>query len=285
LIALGEANRRKQLRLNEAHDTLEQRVAERTGELSRTLEKLEREIRVRIGIEDQLRNLSQNLMTIQDEERRRIARDLHDSAGQTLAAIKMSLAMLEQAEPSSEASKVQKLFEDLKALADEALKEIRTTSYLLHPPLLDEAGFASAARWFAQGFTKRSGIQVHCDLPQKLERLPEGVELALFRVLQESLTNIHRHSGAKAATIKFTLNGAGIELQVSDNGRGLSNEQLNRLQQSDGGAGVGIAGMRERIRGLGGHLLLESNKEGTTITVNLPDPNRTNANTTKASVA
>jgi signal transduction histidine kinase len=267
LIALGEANRRKQLRLNESHDQLERRVAERTAELSHALAKLESEMRVRKEVEEQLRHLSIHLMTIQDEERRRIARDLHDTAGQTLAAIKMSLAMLRQSEWRGSQTEV--LLNDLNALTDEALREIRTTSYLLHPPLLDEAGFASAARWFAEGFTKRSGIQVHCDLSEHVERLPEAVELALFRVLQESLTNIHRHSGATAASVKFCRETCMTELQVSDNGRGLSAEQIKQFQESDGGAGVGIAGMRERVRGLGGELKVRSNGTGMTITVTI----------------
>jgi signal transduction histidine kinase len=291
LIALGEANRRKQLRLNEAQEKLEHRVAERTSELSHTLKDLESEIGVRKRVEEQLRRLSIHLMTIQDEERRRIARDLHDSAGQTLAAIRMSLAMLQQAQPDrsrAEDGKAEKLFNDLNALTDEALKEIRTTSYLLHPPLLDEAGFCSAARWFVAGFTKRSGIEVRCEVPEDAERFPEPVELALFRVLQESLTNIHRHSGATAALVRFVRNSPGIELQITDNGRGLSSEQLQRLCKSDGGggAGVGIAGMRERIRGLGGQLVVQSNGKGTSVAVTLSDAHATtNHSGSKSSAA
>lgn len=285
LIALGEANRRKQLRLNEAQEKLEHRVAERTAQLSRALSELESEIAVRKGVEERLRGLSVHLMTIQDEERRHIARELHDSAGQTLAAIRMSLAILEQEQPVAANPKIEKLLCDLNALTDDALKEIRTTSYLLHPPLLDEAGFASAARWFVAGFTKRSGIQVQCDVPDNAERFPEAVELALFRVLQESLTNIHRHSGATAATVKFAHNHDGIELHVSDNGRGLSSEQLKRLRESDGGAGVGIAGMRERLRGLGGQVVVQSNGIGMTLTARLPEPRHETANRAPANSA
>jgi signal transduction histidine kinase len=288
LIALGEANRRKQLRLNEVQEKLEQRVIERTSELSRALDDLESEIGVRKQVEEQLRRLSVHLMTIQDEERRRIARDLHDSAGQTLAAIRMSLAMLEQVQQNGYSvrnPRIEKLFNDLNALTDEALKEIRTTSYLLHPPLLDEAGFCSAARWFVDGFTKRSGIQVQCEIPEHAERFPEAVELSLFRVLQESLTNIHRHSGATAANVRFVRNATGIELQITDNGRGLSSEQLKRLCESDGGAGVGIAGMRERIRGLGGQLAVQSNGKGTTVAVSLSDSEATANNGSKGSAA
>ncbi len=270
LIALGDANRMKQLRLNEAHDKLDQRVRERTAELAQALATVESEIKVRMEAEEHLRSLSVHLMTIQDEERRRIARDLHDTAGQTLAAIMMNLEMLRQAESS--APHIGALVNDLTALTDEALQEIRTTSYLLHPPLLDEAGFASAAEWFAEGFAKRSGIQVQCDMPEIVERLPAAVELALFRVLQESLTNIHRHSGATAASIRFIQDAARIELQVSDNGRGLSAEQLKRFHESGGDKGVGIAGMRERLHGLGGKLAVQSNGTGVTIVVTLSVP-------------
>jgi signal transduction histidine kinase len=276
LIALGEADRRQQLELNEAHDELERRVATRTAELSQALAKLESEIGVRKNIEKRLRTLSLHLMQVRDEERRRMARDLHDSAGQTLAAIKMSLAMLEQT--ASAGPETLKHFNDLNALADEALREIRTTSYLLHPPLLDEAGFASAARWFVEGFKKRSGIQVGCEVNEPDERLPEAVELALFRVLQESLTNIHRHSGATSAAVKCVHHCGGVELEVSDNGRGLSPEQLKRFQESDGGSGVGIAGMRERVRSLGGRLSVQSNGNGMTLTVSLSNAQQKSAN-------
>ena len=194
LIALGETNRRKQLQINAARDQLDQRVRERTAELSQALSNLESEIRERQLAEQQLRRLSVRLMTIQDEERRRIARDLHDTTGQTLTAIKMSLAMLRQA--GSHAAPALRLLDDLNALTDEALQEIRTTSYLLHPPLLDECGFASAARWFVEGFTKRSGIAVQCEIFDPMERIPQDLELVLFRILQEALTNVHRHSGA-----------------------------------------------------------------------------------------
>jgi signal transduction histidine kinase len=288
LIALGEANRRKQLRLNEtilalttearerkraeeelrqAHDESEQRVVERTAELSRALARLESEIKVSEKKEEQLRNLSLRLMTLQDEERRRIARELHDSAGQTLAAMKMSIALIRRSNMASPA--FSRLVDDLDALADEALQEVRTTSYLLHPPLLDEAGIASAARWFVEGFARRSGIQVDCHVPEKMDRPSRDCELVLFRVLQESLTNVHRHSGASAASIRLTCDTDQLQLEVCDNGRGIPEERLRRFNTSVG-TGVGITGMRERVRELGGRLEIRSVKTGTTISVALP---------------
>jgi len=256
LIALCETNRRKQLRINEARDELEQRVRERTQELSQAL-------RQREFTEEELRHLTVRLMTVQDEERRRIARDLHDSAGQTLSAIKMSLTMLRRA--GSESTPGERLMDDLNALTDEALQEIRTTSYLLHPPLLDECGFASAARWFVEGFTKRSGIQVHCDFPRQMERFPANLELVLFRILQEALTNVHRHSGATSATVSLRTEGARLTFEVSDDGHGVPEEHLTRLRESDGSSGVGLAGMRERVHELGGEMSIHSEKTGTTI--------------------
>lgn len=288
LIALGDANRRKQLRLNEAvvaltneaaerrraqqdlrqaHDVLEQRVEERTAELSQALARLGAEVGVRKQAEEQLRHLSLRLMTLQDEERRRIARELHDSAGQTLAAIKMTAARVEQA--GRAVPGLPRLTGELNALADEALQEVRTTSYLLHPPLLDEAGIASAARWFVEGFAKRSGIEVSCDIPEDLTRQPREYELVLFRVLQESLTNVHRHSGASAADIKLALDGDRLTLEVTDNGNGIPEELLKNLETAEK-SGVGIAGMRERVREIGGGLEIQSGERGTTVSVVLP---------------
>lgn len=289
LIGFGQANRTKQLRLNntidaltteaterqraeaelrKAHDELELRVIERTSELSRALKQLESEIGVREQAESGLRHLSLRLMTLQDEERRRIARDLHDTAGQTLAAMKMSIALIRQLEGA--APGLQSLLDDLDALADEALQEVRTTSYLLHPPLLDEAGIASATRWFVEGFARRSGIQVHCDIPDKMERPSRACELVLFRVLQESLTNVHRHSEANAATIRLARTNDVFQLEISDNGKGISEERLRNFETSPHKAGVGITGMRERVRELGGHIEIRSLNPGTSICVTLP---------------
>ncbi len=289
LIVIGESNRRKRLRLDDsvvaltaetnerkraeeelqrAHDELEKRVAERTAELSQALAELESEVSVRKEAEERLRSLSVRLMTLQDDERRRIARDLHDTSGQTLAAIKMTGALIHQAGASLPS--MQQYLEDLAALTDTAIQEIRTTSYLLHPPLLDEVGIASAARWFVDGFAKRSGIQVRCDVPEKMERPPRNCELVLFRVLQESLTNVHRYAAASSASVQLRCEDGRIILAISDNGRGIPEERLERLRAAGASEGVGIAGMRERVRELGGQLDLFSNQEGTTVSVAIP---------------
>jgi len=289
LIWLGEASRRKQLRLNaavvaltaetnerkhaeaglqRAHDELERRVVERTAALSSVLAELESEINGRKETEEQMRCLSVRLMTFQDEERRSIARDLHDTTGQTLAALKMTLSLLER--KAAKVPEMSELMADIEALADEAMQEIRTTSYLLHPPLLDEVGITSAAQWFVEGFAKRSGIQVACDLPEKMERLQRNCELVLFRVLQESLTNVHRYSGASAAGVKLRLENDHLKLEISDNGKGIPEDRLQLVRRSGGGAGVGIAGMRERVRELGGQLAIQSGGTGTTVSVVLP---------------
>jgi signal transduction histidine kinase len=288
LIWLGEANRRKQMRLNEvvdeltsevrerkraqqdlriAHDELEHRVLTRTQELSQALSRLRAEVSVREHTEERLRHLSLRLMTLQDEERRRIARELHDTCGQTLAAMKMSIALLRQGDKSAPGFLL--LINDLNTLTDEALQEVRTASYLLHPPLLDEAGIASAARWFVEGFSRRSGIDVQCEIPDKMERTSRPCELVLFRILQESLTNVHRHSGASAARVRLDRNSDHIELEIADNGKGISEERLRQFENS-GNSGVGITGMRERVHELGGHLEVRSLHPGTSVCVALP---------------
>lgn len=289
LIALGETNRRKQLRLNRtivaltseaeqrksaeaelhfAHEELERRVEKRTAQLSAALSNVECEIATRQRTEERLRLLSVRLMTLQDEERRRIARDLHDTAGQTLSAIKMVSATIHQV--AIDSPQIISLLQELNAFADEALQEIRTTSYLLHPPLLDEAGIASAAQWFVEGFAKRSGVHADVDIDAGLGRLPRNYELVLFRVLQESLTNVHRHSGASSATVKLTLDNGNVLLEVSDNGDGIPAEKLKRLSETAEGNGVGLIGMRERVHELGGQLEVRSGSRGTVIYALLP---------------
>jgi len=287
LAALGGANRSKRLRLNdtvtalvaeaserkrvqqelrEAHDELERRVEARTHELSVTLVQLESEMAVRQQTEQHLRRLSLRLMNLQDEERRRIARELHDTTGQTLAAMKMSMALIRQIKDAPGA--LTPLLDDLDALANEALQEVRTTSYLLHPPLLDESGIASAARWFVEGFARRSGIQLQCDIPEKIVRPARECELVLFRVLQESLTNVHRHSAASAAYVRLSCGPDLVELEIGDNGKGIPEESLRRFE-TVAEAGVGITGMKERVRQLGGRIEIRSDN-GTTVSVALP---------------
>jgi len=217
-----------------------------------------------------LQNLSQRLLRVQDEERRRVARDLHDSTGQTLTALKMSVASLEQKLKQNQCTS--DVLSEIAGLADQALQEIRTTSYLLHPPLLDEAGFNSAAQWFVDGFGKRSGIEVRLDLATKHERMPISIETALFRVLQESLTNVHRHSGALEVSIRFQYQAETVMLEIRDCGRGIPMETLTRLRESNSETGVGLAGMRERLNELNGKLEIESDCHGTSLRAIVPLP-------------
>jgi signal transduction histidine kinase len=216
----------------------------------------------------ELQILSQRLLKVQDEERRKLSRDLHDSTGQTLAALRISILLLQQhckEEPSKMA-----LFSDAAKLADQAIEEIRTMSYLLHPPLLDEVGFACTAEWYIKGFAKRSGVNVSLDIATDHPRLPMSIEVALFRVLQESLTNVHRHSGAGQVAVCFRCQFERIILEVRDNGCGIPAERLVRLREASAETGVGLAGMRERMNELNGKLEMESDGHGTTIRAIVP---------------
>lgn len=219
------------------------------------------DVTARRNAEDALRKLSGRLLGIQDQERRRIARELHDSLGQYLAGLKIAIEML-SASPQPEKNAV--LLAECTDILEKSISETRTLSHLLHPPLLDEAGFASAASWFVSGFSERSGIPVSLDLPPDLPRLSEAIEIALFRVLQESLTNVHRHSRAASAEIKMEADAEQIAIEIRDHGRGMPQPVL---EQIEGGSrlGVGLAGMRERIRELGGQFEVTSNPHGTTV--------------------
>jgi len=216
----------------------------------------------------ELQNLSQRLLRVQDEERRKVARDLHDSTGQTLAALKISVVFLQnycKQDPSALG-----LLSDVVALTDQAIDEIRTMSYLLHPPLLDEAGFRYAAEWYVEGFAKRSGIHVTLDLANDDSRLPMAMETTLFRVLQESLTNVHRHSGASEITVCFQRQSETATLEIRDSGRGIPAERLARLRETSAETGVGMSGMRERLNELNGRLEIDSDGHGTTIRAVIP---------------
>jgi PAS domain S-box-containing protein len=214
----------------------------------------------------EFQNLSSRLLRMQDEERRRIARELHDSLGQYLSALKMNLSMLR----NSRAKDRDALYLETEKMADRCIAETRTLSHLLHPPVLDEIGFAASAEWYVEGFTKRSGIKVTLDLPSNLERLPDAAEVALFRVLQEALTNIHRHSESPAAEIHLEINDFEVSLQIRDHGRGIPPELLKRFQKTGGQIGVGLSGMRERVNELGGRLKIYSDSQGTLVSVTLP---------------
>jgi PAS domain S-box-containing protein len=213
--------------------------------------------------DEQLRQLSQRLLRVQDEERRRIARELHDSTAQLLAAISINLGRIcESARPLSNQIREQLLAEAI-VLAESALLEVRTQSYLLHPPLLDERGLSAALGFFIDGFTKRSGIDVEFRAPKDLTRLSNALELTVFRIVQESLTNVHRHSGSARAEIELRQQDRWIELTVRDFGKGLNCTASTT-------PGVGIAGIRERAKELGGSLTVDSASPGTLLQVRLP---------------
>jgi PAS domain S-box-containing protein len=213
-----------------------------------------------------LQNLSSRLLRLQDEERRRIARELHDSLGQYLCALKMNLGQL----PKAETGRAAVVQAECDEIVDHCLSETRTLSHLLHPPLLDELGFMAAARWYVEGFAERSGIKVKLDLPSEPERLPPDLEVVLFRVLQESLINIHRHARSSAADVLLRIEGGEVSLVIRDYGDGMPAEMLEQFQKRGGQAGIGLSGMRERVNELDGRLEINSDRQGTVVSVSIP---------------
>ncbi len=214
--------------------------------------------------EDVARRLSGRILRLQDEERRRIARALHDSLGQYLTALKLNLHLLSPTEGRQAA-----LASDCSDIVEKCLTETRTISHLLHPPLLDEAGLGSVTQWYVDGFAQRSGIKVNLALACGPARLDSDVETALFRILQEALTNVHRHSGSSEVTIQLDIDTEQARLIVSDNGRGIPADKLSVLE-SGSGTGIGLAGIRERVRELGGSVELKSDQAGTLLKVGIP---------------
>lgn len=208
------------------------------------------------------------LLELQDEERRRIARELHDGVGQYLVALGLNATLILREAAALTPDGVQRIRESLN-LIDEVSREIRTMSYLLHPPLLDEAGLDSALKWYVEGFSERSRIAVNLVLPERVERLPREHELCFFRIAQECLVNIHRHSGSVTAEVRLTRSDEEATLEVSDNGRGIR-PGTEPETDSTRTTGVGLRGMRERVRQLGGHFEIQSNQEGTQVTATLP---------------
>jgi signal transduction histidine kinase len=229
--------------LQRAHDELESLVEQRTAAL---------------------RRLSSRLLHVQDEERRRIARELHDSLGQYLTATKINLDLLAQSDHLSERLR------EAQELLERAISDTRTLSHLLHPPLLDEAGLASAATWYVEGFGQRSGIKASLEIPADLRRLPVPVETALFRILQEALTNVHRHARSPAVDIRLCVADAAVHLSIRDYGKGFPENILERFRKNGTNVGVGLAGIRERIKELGGVLKIESTNSGTVLNVSIP---------------
>lgn len=244
IILIGERARRTQVELNAAHDEMEAAVKQRTAELADANHKL--------------RELTSSLLQLQDAERRRFARDLHDSIGQFLSVIGMNLGSLSR-ESLSSGSAV--LIRDTRELLDQVLTQVRTLSHLLHPQLLDEAGLGIALRPFVEGFAERSKVATVLDIPSDLPRFPPDVEISIFRIVQECLTNIHKHAQASNVGIRVGHSRHSVTLAISDDGKGLRDNHV---------PGVGLIGMHERVRQLGGDFNVASSPGGTTVTVVLP---------------
>ena len=230
---------------------------------------LDSDITRRKNVEQELRVLSGRLLTIRDEERRRWARELHDSVGQLLVGITMNLSILQRQIDGAGPIDAKFLSESMH-LTNEALQEIRTLSYLLHPPMLDEVGLASALRWFASGFSKRSQIEIALEIAESLGRFPRDLEIAAFRIVQETLTNVHRHSGSSTAKINIWRSTNQLRLKVEDQGKGMILPAFGKDDRESAILGVGISGIRERVRQLGGQMQIRSGEWGTAVEVVFP---------------
>jgi PAS domain S-box-containing protein len=255
-----KALRESEDRFRALADALDTQVQFRTQELQGRNAEI-------LGQSELLRDLSGRLLMTQDEERRRIARELHDSAGQSLAALSMDLSRIER-DVALDPAHLAKGIKDAQDRLRQLSQEIRTTSYLLHPPLLDEIGLSSALRWYIEGLTERSGLDIKLSVADNLQRLAPEMELAIFRLVQECVTNIHRHSGSKTAQIRVAREPDKIYVEVQDQGKGMSKQQTAEVRSK--GVGVGISGMRERVRQLHGELVIESDAGGTRITATFP---------------
>jgi signal transduction histidine kinase len=225
---------------------------------------LNRELAKRKVAEQNALNLGLQLLNAQDQERRKIARDLHDGLGQNLAAAKMIADSFLHRPPEK-----QRMVE-LSAILDDAVSSTRSISHLLHPPLVEELGFSGAARSYLKGFSSRTGVKVDFDIPDSQDRLPADLELTLFRVLQEALTNIQRHAKSTSAEVRFTTNGKTATLKVRDDGIGLAPETIEKFNENGTSVGVGLAGMRERVRERNGQFEIRSGAAGTDISATFP---------------
>jgi two-component system NarL family sensor kinase len=232
--------------------------------------KIARDITERRRFEEALKEseFSARLLRVQDDERRRIARELHDGVGQLLAAIGMNVGVVARERDKLSPNAI-RCVEENRTLVQQASDDIRTVSYLLHPPLLDEMGLRSALQWYIQGFTERSKIAAELELPADLERLPRDSELVVFRIAQECLTNIHRHAKSSSALVRLSNADGKLAMEVRDNGQGISQE-VQATIASGKASGVGLRGMRERVAAIGGTFTIKSDGKGTSVLVSLP---------------
>jgi signal transduction histidine kinase len=217
-----------------------------------------------VASERSLRELSGLLLKMQDDERRHLGRELHDSVGQYLAVLKMGLEVL-KADKSSAGDAEEQQFSECLRLVDQSITEVRTMSYLLYPPMLEEMGLEMAIEWYLDGFAKRSGIKTTFEMPEPVGRVERDAELAIFRILQESLTNIHRHSGSSVAQVRLLKTDSAVIIEVNDQGKGIPTPVLESAPDACGSNGVGLRGMTERMRQLGGKLEVISAATGTTV--------------------
>jgi signal transduction histidine kinase len=267
IISAAEATRRSRDELKAANREL----ALRAERLANFNEKLERRVEERTAdlqhAEEAARRLGAQVLRLQDEERRRIARDLHESVGQEVAVLNMSFGRLSRSEGLTEEELA--IVADGRSIAKDLADEVRTISYLLHPPMLDDLGLPAALKWYVAGFSKRSEIETTLQLSDDFGRLAPDCEIAIFRVVQEALTNIHRHSGSARAAVRVMKVDAGVTLEIADEGKGIAGGGDANLA-AGGLMGVGLRGMRERITQLGGQLSLQSNQKGTTVRATFP---------------
>jgi PAS domain S-box-containing protein len=257
---VDRALRESEERFRVLADALDTQVQFRTQELLRRNAEILQQA-------ERLRDLTGQMMQTQDAERRHIARELHDSAGQTLAVLAMNIARLAE-NANNDPGQLAVDIENVQDLVKHLTQEIRTTSYLLHPPLLDESGLSSALQWYVHGLADRSGLDIELDIPEHFERLSPEMEVVIFRIVQECLTNTHRHSGSKTARIVVARKGENVYVEVQDDGKGMSRERFAEVQSH--GTGVGLRGMRERAHQLHGDLSIESNSLGTKVSATFP---------------